>query len=321
MFLLGLILFIISCFLLKIIYDKNNNINTINKEVEKENEILLNKNREIKEENKVLLNEKESNINEIIIYKDTLDTLKKEINASNSFVQQTEENMERSLSQYEKILENNYHLEESSYDSLIKNLQINYEKTQQEIIESIEKEKTELDKIRSTRIAAIEAQLKEKEIKNNKSFYCIQLTDNEKDDIRVLERVKPNLHQPRILCMLIWSTYYQKLMTTLCNNVLGTNIVSGIYKITNQETNECYIGQAVDVAKRWKDHAKCGLGIDTPANNQLYQAMKEYGLHSFSFELLESCSKEDLNEKEQKYIDIYQSYDYGYNQNKGIKKS
>lgn len=203
MFLLGLILFIISCFLLKIIYDKNNNINTINKEVEKENEILLNKNREIKEENKVLLNEKESNINEIIIYKDTLDTLKKEINASNSFVQQTEENMERSLSQYEKILENNYHLEESSYDSLIKNLQINYEKTQQEIIESIEKEKTELDKIRSTRIAAIEAQLKEKEIKNNKSFYCIQLTDNEKDDIRVLERVKPNLHQPRILCMLI----------------------------------------------------------------------------------------------------------------------
>lgn len=110
-------------------------------------------------------------------------------------------------------------------------------------------------------------------------------------------------------------------MTTLCNNVLGTNIVSGIYKITNQETNECYIGQAVDVAKRWKDHAKCGLGIDTPANNQLYQAMKEYGLHSFSFELLENCSKEDLNEKEQKYIDIYQSYDYGYNQNKGIKKS
>ena len=135
MFLLGLILFIISCFLLKIIYDKNNNINTINKEVEKENEILLNKNREIKEENKALLNEKENNINEIIIYKDTLDTLKKEINASNSFVQQTEENMERSLSQYEKILENNYHLEESSYDSLIKNLQINYEKTQQEIIE------------------------------------------------------------------------------------------------------------------------------------------------------------------------------------------
>lgn len=203
MFLLGLILFIISCFLLKIIYDKNNNINTINKEVEKENEILLNKNREIKEENKILLNEKENNINEIVIYKDTLDTLKKEINASNSFVQQAEENMEKSLNQYEKILENNYHLEESSYDSLIKNLQVNYEKTQQEIIENIEKEKIKLDKIRSTRIAAIEAQLKEKEIKNNKSFYCIQLTDSEKDDIRVLERVKPNLHQPRILCMLI----------------------------------------------------------------------------------------------------------------------
>jgi hypothetical protein len=53
-------------------------------------------------------------------------------------------------------------------------------------------------------------------------------------------------------------------MTTLCNNILGTKTICGIYKITNLNTNMCYIGQAVDMATRWKTHCKCGLGIDTP---------------------------------------------------------
>ena len=110
-------------------------------------------------------------------------------------------------------------------------------------------------------------------------------------------------------------------MTALCNNILGTAIVSGVYKITNQETGECYIGQAVDVAKRWKDHAKCGLGIDTPVNNKLYKAIQEYGIWNFSWELLEKCDKELLNEKEKYYIELYDSKNYGYNSSIGIKKA
>ena len=82
--------------------------------------------------------------------------------------------------------------------------------------------------------------------------------------------------------MLIWKTYYQKPMTNLCNNIIGLNTKCGIYKITNQLDDMCYIGQSVDIATRWKDHAKCGLGIDTPSNNKLYQAMIEDGLWNFS---------------------------------------
>jgi len=81
-------------------------------------------------------------------------------------------------------------------------------------------------------------------------------------------------------------------MTTLCNNILGINKVSGIYKITNIKDNKCYIGQSVDIATRFKNHAKCGLGIDTPANNKLYQAMEKEGLENFTWELLEKCPKE-----------------------------
>lgn len=65
--------------------------------------------------------------------------------------------------------------------------------------------------------------------------------------------------------MLIWQTWFQKPLKALAANILGTSTVTGIYKITNIITGECYIGQAADIAARWSEHAKCGLGIDTPA--------------------------------------------------------
>ena len=135
-------------------------------------------------------------------------------------------------------------------------------------------------------------------IKENKEFYMLCPKTVDVDDIKRLERIKPDLHNPRILSMLIWSTFFQKPMTALCNKVLGVNQVTGIYKITNQLNDMCYIGQAVDVATRWKAHAKCGLDIDTPAGNKLYKAMKEDGIWNFSWELIEQCDKSLLDEKE-----------------------
>lgn len=177
-----------------------------------------------------------------------------------------------------------------------------------------------MEKIRITRASAQEALLKEEKIKKDMSFYSLNPSQEDIDDIQTLERIKNKLHQPRILCMLIWSTYFQKPMTQLCNNILGVKEICGIYKITNQETNQCYIGQSVDIAKRWKDHIKCGLGIDTPANNKLYQSMAEYGVWNFTFEVLEECPKNQLNEKERFYIDLYQANEFGFNSNTGIKK-
>ena len=97
----------------------------------------------------------------------------------------------------------------------------------------------------------------------------------------------------------------------------STKEVCGIYKITNQKTGECYIGQAVDVRKRWFDHAKAGLGIDTPQGNKLYAAMQEYGLDNFSFELLEECGQADLDKKEKYFIELYQANITGYNSTGG----
>jgi group I intron endonuclease len=61
------------------------------------------------------------------------------------------------------------------------------------------------------------------------------------------------------------------------------------------------------------------LGIDTPAGNKLYKAMMEDGLENFSFEVLEECNREELNEKERYYINLYQSDKFGYNSTSGNK--
>ena len=271
------------------------------------NTIIQQKNEELRSDAKILIQECENLkvlIKEKIEECDRIDYQKVILN--------------KAFQSYINILENNYEQKEEEYDMLEEKLQNNYNILQADILKDIRDVKSDLVEIQSTRTAAIEANKKEKEIENNLSFYCVKPTEEELDDIDVLNRIKPKLHQPRILCMLIWSTYYQKPMNTLCNNILGTSVKTGIYKITNQITKQCYIGQAVDIAARWKQHAKCGLGIDTPATNKLYRAMLEDGLHNFSFELLEECSKDLLNEKEKFFIGLYLSNEYGYNGNKGI---
>lgn len=195
-----------------------------------------------------------------------------------------------------------------------------YNQTKKEYEQSLVELKEELDKIKATRAAVIEAMRKEQMIKEQQSFYCLQMNDLVLSDINHLNEVKKILNNPRILSMLIWSTYFQKPMTALCNNILGTGQICGIYKITNLNNNMCYIGQAVNVADRWKQHAKCGLNIDTPVGNKLYKAMIEEGIQNFSWELLEECPRDQLNEKEKYYIELYDSVNYGYNIVHGIVK-
>ena len=229
---------------------------------------------------------------------------------------------------YCETLLKSYDEKEKEYQDSLSLLQNSYSQEQLKLLEDLEKEKETiaqeladerkvLDKIRETRASAIQAQLKEKEIAEKLAFYCLQATDNDIKDISVLESIKPKLNNPRILSMLIWQTYWRTPMTKLCNNVIGSTVKTGIYKITNQKTKECYIGQAVDLASRWKDHAKCGLGIDTPVGNKLYKAMQEYGISNFSWEVLEICPKEQLDEKEKYYIELYQAKEFGYNTTKG----
>lgn len=245
----------------------------------------------------------------------------KSIKAATSDTLEAQQQMsQKAFENYCDVLETKYQEKAEEFDNMSLQLDAAYDALQDRILAEIKVQESELEKIKATRAALIKAQIKEKQIQENIDFYCLTLPVNDRDDIQRLEKVKKDLHNPRILSMLIWQTFFQKNMTTLCNNVLGTKTVTGIYKITNLNTNMCYIGQAVDVANRWKEHAKCGLGIDTPAGNKLYAAMIEEGIWNFSWELLESCERALLDEKEKYYIGVYQASEFGYNSNKGNSK-
>ena len=178
-----------------------------------------------------------------------------------------------------------------------------------------------LQTLKQTRKAAYQSLLRQKEIKNKIDDYRLVPSNVELSDIKKLEKVKMELAKPRILSMLIWQTYWQPLAKVRFPVILKDKTKMGIYKITNIETNECYIGQAVDIYKRWNQHCKAGLGIDTPPGNKLYKAMQEYGLQNFTFEILLECNRDELNEKEKYFISLYQADTYGYNSNIGVNKT
>ena len=249
--------------------------------------------------------------------KEKLKIIQSRINELKNVQLDYEKNAKQSFSNYCDLLDTEYKVKEEEYNKLLIQLEYSYDNKYDEISKELEEVNKELDKMKKTRVAAMEAKRKEKEIEENIQFYSLSIENKDKNDIKTLERVKEDLNNPRILSMLIWQNFFRDKMTELCNNVLGTKTICGIYKITNQITKECYIGQSVDVAKRFKDHAKCGLDIDRPQGNKLYQSMLEYNLWNFSFELLEECPKEQLNEKEKFYISLYDSCNYGYNSTTG----
>ena len=285
----------------------------------KNNEI----NNNIKEENNKLEIDRLVKIKELESLDHQLELKQMAIKATEDIAKNMKTTAYDAYTQYQDLLNTDYEKIEQEHDQAIDGLRIAYDNLQDILILKIKNVQKDLDKITSTRAAAMKAQLKEQEIKDKQSFYCPQIPQDELKDAKTLRDIEYKLNNPRILRMLIWQSFYQKPINQVCANVLGaaTATKCGIYKITNQKNNLVYIGQAVDIATRWKNHAKAGLGIDTPANNKLYKAMMEDGLESFSFEVLEECSRDELNEKEKFYISLYQSDQYGYNSNSGINKS
>jgi len=91
----------------------------------------------------------------------------------------------------------------------------------------------------------------------------------------------------------------------------------GIYKIINTINNKIYIGQSVDIKRRWNDH-KSELRRNAHYNTYLQQSWNKYGEGNFIFEVIEfneNFTTEDLNELEIYYIDKLKTFDnnFGYN--------
>lgn len=314
MLIFSIVILIVS--ILLIIYSERalQHVHKVNQEVDKQNEELKKYNNSLEEAHKDLMLNNSLLEGDIKRKKEQLEDIQSTITSS---TKAKEELSQKAFENYCEVLEKQYQEAEDEYTQYQDAMETAYSNKQLELMRALDEIQKELSQIEATRAAAIQAQLKEKEIEENSAFYCLQVSEPELRDIAVLESIKPKLNQPRILSMLIWQTFFRTPMTNLCNNVIGKTEKTGIYKITNIKTKECYIGQAVNLSDRWKQHAKAGLGIDTPQGNKLYKAMQEFGIQNFSWEIIEECPRTELDEKEKYYIKLYQSKEYGYNTLKG----
>jgi group I intron endonuclease len=93
---------------------------------------------------------------------------------------------------------------------------------------------------------------------------------------------------------------------------VGAGVHTGIYKITNIKNNMCYVGQAANIAERWRQHIKRGIGAEAPTRNKLYPAMLSFGVENFTFEIVEECSRDSLNDREDYWQDYFHAKDFGY---------
>lgn len=107
------------------------------------------------------------------------------------------------------------------------------------------------------------------------------------------------------------------------------NNVCGIYLIRNNINNKIYIGQSLNTHRRWNEHLRSGQPEKyskkslRDSNTPIHKAMQKYGIENFTITILEQCSKEELDEKEQYWIYLLNSNDknIGYNITNGGQKN
>ena len=75
--------------------------------------------------------------------------------------------------------------------------------------------------------------------------------------------------------------------------IMTTNKVSGVYTITNRTTDRLYIGESLDIYRRWHDEHIPQLRKNSHYNRELQNDFNKYGEENFSFEVLERYSGND----------------------------
>lgn len=230
-----------------------------------------------------------------------------------------QKNMEIAQTNLDKSLENasNYYTAQTEqYQNDYKEIMAD---CAQSISNLINQKKIELEKLdlaikeQSEKVnASVEASKRAEEIRSQSDFYKLIIPKEDLDEIKELREVGERLRNPEPLNKVIWKCYYEKPTTDLIGRVIGSGTHTGIYKITNLTNQMCYVGQAANLAERWKQHIKRGLGADPITKNKLYPAMKAIGVENFSFEVIEECERSKLDEREDYWQDFFKAKEFGY---------
>ena len=89
-------------------------------------------------------------------------------------------------------------------------------------------------------------------------------------------------------------------------------MVTGIYGILNTKNGKWYIGQSVNIERRWYQHLRTLKGYGAHNVAMSFDARK-YGINAFEFTVLKLCDASQLDYYEVEYIKKYESASKGYN--------
>lgn len=224
---------------------------------------------------------------------------------ANEKMSQAAETMSKKYRDMEEVAKNEY---KTILEDCVSSFQQQITAKQNELSEVDKK----LSDLTAKLTSAVEAAKRAEELRIKQDFYRLQLSQADIDEITRLREVTPYLRDSEPLNKVIWKVYYEKPYTDLIGRVVGTGTHTGIYKITNIENQMCYIGQAANIADRWKQHIKRGIGAETPTRNKLYPAMLEFGAENFTFEIVEEVERSKLNEREDYWQEYFHAKDFGY---------
>ena len=159
---------------------------------------------------------------------------------------------------------------------------------------------------------ALEAAQRKLAMETQQDYYRICLSDEDTAEIKRLREVLPYLRDKTPLNKVIYKVYYERPLTDMIGRVVGSGVHTGIYKITNIHNQMCYVGQAANIADRWKQHCKRGVGAEDWTQNKLYPAMYSLGVENFTFEIVEECERSKLNQREDYWQEYFHAKDFGY---------
>lgn len=93
-----------------------------------------------------------------------------------------------------------------------------------------------------------------------------------------------------------------------------------IYLITNKINGKQYVGQTIQCPRtRFLYHLNYAQKDYNLSNMPISDAINKYGKNNFEFSILEKCEEEVIDEREQYYIELYNTFYSGYNATKGGK--
>ena len=307
------------------------NITQQNQKTLQENEQIELDNKQLICQNQILKTEKDELTGQVTNIQSEYNT----ISAKRDEIKNSLDDLEKQSAQAaKKFYESARQAVQTSFDQEIENINTTLEQnreqakqtyleTTQECVLEFQKEidfkqheltqvRAVLEQERKNVDAAVEAAKRHQEMENQQDFYRLVLTDEDITEIKRLREVLPYLRDKTPLNKVIYKVYYEKPLTDMISRVVGTGQHTGIYKITNLNSQKCYIGQAVDIANRFRQHVKRGVGAEDWTRNKLYPAMYSLGVENFSFEIIEECERSKLNEREDYWQEFFHAKDFGY---------